>query len=229
VTGRKGDRNAKNHLERVLFVVGNRHRGKSTQLRSMFRDVRLGTGGSIPKDRKLADVHRLTNDRFLYLRPSSPPELKETTRGFPKKTENKIKAANSELGTRWNLASALQLDASNNMPDAVETCAAFVEHFNPQRTCVFFLNPDRKGDFLPEKDVLRSARGLRCFIACSLPTRGRLYASLFCWASSPLSGATFRRGEPCGSIPWSPYDTNSFCPAVRTHALLVQPRTRIRQ
>jgi hypothetical protein len=62
----------RHHLERVLFVVGNRHCGKSTQLRSMFKDVRLSTAGSIPKDRKLADFHRLTNDRFLYLRLSSP-------------------------------------------------------------------------------------------------------------------------------------------------------------
>jgi hypothetical protein len=149
------------HLERVLFVVGNRHCGKSTQLRSMFKNVRLGTGGGIPKNRKLDDFHRLTNDRFLYLRLSSPHELKETLRGFLKKTENKIEAADSELGTRWNFASALQLDASNNMPDAIESCKAFVEHFNPERTRVIFLSPDRKGDFLPEKGILRDARRLR--------------------------------------------------------------------
>ena len=46
-------------LERVLFVVGTRHSGKSTQLRSMFRDVRFGTGGIIPKQRKLDDFYRL--------------------------------------------------------------------------------------------------------------------------------------------------------------------------
>ena len=55
------------------------------------------TRGSIPKDRKLADFHRPTNDRFLYLQLSSPRELKETPRVFLRKTENKIKAANSEL------------------------------------------------------------------------------------------------------------------------------------
>jgi hypothetical protein len=38
------------YLERVLLVAAGRHRGKSTQLRSMFRDVRLGTAGKIPKD-----------------------------------------------------------------------------------------------------------------------------------------------------------------------------------
>jgi hypothetical protein len=34
------------HLERVVFVVGNRHCGESTQLRSMFKDVRLGREGA---------------------------------------------------------------------------------------------------------------------------------------------------------------------------------------
>jgi len=72
----------RHYLERVLFVVGNRHCGKSTQLRSMFRDVRLVRTVAFPKDRKLADLHRLTNDRFLYLRLSSPHELKETPQGF---------------------------------------------------------------------------------------------------------------------------------------------------
>jgi hypothetical protein len=70
----------RHHLERVLFMVGNRHSGKSTQLRSMFRDVRLGLRGSIPKGGKRADFHMLTNDRFLYLRLSSPHELKKTLR-----------------------------------------------------------------------------------------------------------------------------------------------------
>lgn len=149
------------HLERGLFVVGNRHCGESTQLRSMFKDVRLGTGGDIPKDRKLADFHRLTNDRFLYLRLSSPHELKETLGGFLKKRENKIAAAHSELGTRWNFACAVQLDASNNMPDAIEICKIFVGHFQPERTRVSFLSPDRKGDFLAAKDILRGARRLR--------------------------------------------------------------------
>jgi hypothetical protein len=67
------------YLERVLFVVGNRHTGKSTQLR-MFLDVRLGRNGQIPTERKPDDFHRLTNDRFLYLRLSSPHELKETNK-----------------------------------------------------------------------------------------------------------------------------------------------------
>jgi hypothetical protein len=49
------------YLERALFVVGNRHTGKSTQLRSMILDVRLGSNGRIPTERKPDDFHRLTN------------------------------------------------------------------------------------------------------------------------------------------------------------------------
>ena len=163
----------RHHLERVLFVVGNRHSGKSTQLRSLFQDVRLGTRGSIPKDRKLADFHRLTNDCFVYLRLSSPHELKETPRGFLEKTENKIKAANAELGTRWNFASALQLDASNNMPDAIETCKVFVEHFNPERTRVILL---------ADKVILRSARrllGIPSVEVCWIDARNSTANGLF--------------------------------------------------
>jgi hypothetical protein len=85
------------HLERVLFVVARRHCGKSTPLRSMFRDVRQGTAGEIPKDRKLKDFHRLMNERFLYLRLSSPHELKESPRVFLRKTKAKIDAAEPAL------------------------------------------------------------------------------------------------------------------------------------
>jgi len=151
----------KHHLERVLFVVGSRHCGKITQLRSIFRDVRFGTRVGIPRERKLDDFHRLTNDCFLYLRLSSPHELRESPKGFLRKAEGKIKMAHSEFGTRWNFASALQADASNKMPAAVETCSTFVEHFRPERTRVVFLNPDRKGDFLAANSILHDAHRLR--------------------------------------------------------------------
>jgi hypothetical protein len=155
-------------LERVLFVVGNHHSGKSTQLRSLFRDVRLGAGGTIPKQRKLDDFHRLSNEQFLYLRLTSPHELKESLgsgkRGvtnFLKKTEDKVASAPPTFGTRWNFASALQPDASNNMPNVVETCKAFVRYFGPERTRIVFLNPDRDGNFLAQGDIDPLSRRLR--------------------------------------------------------------------
>ena len=123
------------YLERALFVVAGRHCGKSTQLRSMFRDVRLGTKGEIPKNRKLKDFHRLTNERFLYLRLSSPHELKESPRDFLRKTEFKINSAEPDWGKRWNFACALQAQAANKMPDVVETVQSFVEYFEPEDPC----------------------------------------------------------------------------------------------
>jgi hypothetical protein len=177
----------RNHcLERVLFIVGSRHSGKSTQLRSLFRDVRLGTGGTIPRQRKLDDFHRLSNEQFLYLRLTSPHELKESLgagkRGvadFLRKTEDKVKRALPKFGTRWNFASALQPDASNNMPNVVETCKTFVRYFEPERTRIVFLNPagaswrrrisiacpDASGESLPSKSagsMRGTAKGMDC-------------------------------------------------------------------
>jgi hypothetical protein len=149
------------HLERALFVVAGRHRGKSTQLRGMFLDARLGNDGVIPRERKLKDFHRLTNERFLYLRLSSPHELKESLKEFLRKTRDKVEGAKTEWGRRWNFACALQTDASNKMPDVVESVKLFVHHFEPERVRVVFLNPDRNNDFLPEDVVLRLSRRLR--------------------------------------------------------------------
>ena len=151
----------KHHLERVLFVVAGRHCGKSTQLRSLFRDVRLGNGGEIPSDRKLKDFHRLSNERFLYLRLSSPHELKESPKQFLRKTREKVEDAQVALGRRWNFACALQAGASNKMPDVVESVKLFVDYFEPERVRVVFLSPDRNGEVLPNGDVLRLSKRLR--------------------------------------------------------------------
>ena len=66
------------HFERALFVVGEPNSGKSNQLRRMFRDVRLGTGGDIPTERRLPELYRLSNELCLYLRLTSPHEAGET-------------------------------------------------------------------------------------------------------------------------------------------------------
>ena len=149
------------YLERALFVVAGRHCGKSTQLRSMFRDVRLGTGGEIPKGLKLREWYRLTNERSLYLRLSSPHELKESLTGFLKKTHEKMTAATPKHGRRWNFACALHPYPLNKMPDVVTACEAFVARFVPERTRVVFLNPDRKGNFIEPSEIARMSRRLR--------------------------------------------------------------------
>jgi hypothetical protein len=53
------------YFERALFVVGEPNSGKSNQLRGMFRDVRLGTGGNLPTGRRLDELSRLSKERSL--------------------------------------------------------------------------------------------------------------------------------------------------------------------
>jgi hypothetical protein len=159
------------HFERALFVVGEPNSGKSNQLRSMFRDVRLGTGGNIPRGKKLHDFYRLSNERCLYLRLTSPHESGEAIgkkRGgqdapinFLKKTSGKMEANTPLLGWRWNFAGALQPNARNQMPDVVDTCRAFVKYLNPERTRVVFLSPDRHGTCLQEGEHMGLVDGLR--------------------------------------------------------------------
>jgi hypothetical protein len=65
------------YFERALFVVGQQDSGKSVQLRSMFRNVRLGTDGNIPAATNLREMYRLSNERCLYIRLTSPHEMDE--------------------------------------------------------------------------------------------------------------------------------------------------------
>ena len=68
------------YVERALFLIGDQSTGKSTQLRSMFLDQRLGKMGQIPSDHNLMESYPLSNGRRLYLRLSSPHEAKRPAR-----------------------------------------------------------------------------------------------------------------------------------------------------
>jgi len=155
------------YLERVLFVVGEPNSGKSNQLRSMFRDVRMGTGGNVPTGRRLDQVYRLSNERSLYLRLTSPHEAGESIgkkrrkRNFLEKTAAIIDANTPRFGRRWNFAGALQPRSGHNMPDVVAACRAFVRHFDPERTRVVFLSPDRHGVSLQAAEHMDLVDGLR--------------------------------------------------------------------
>lgn len=88
------------------------------------------------------------------MRLTSPHEAGESlgTRGrkrsFLKETTEIIEENTPRFGKRWNLAGALQPGAAKHMPDVVATCRAFVRYFEPERTRVVFLSPDRRGRFL---------------------------------------------------------------------------------
>ncbi|MGE6763426.1 hypothetical protein ACQKGO_35785 [Corallococcus interemptor] len=128
------------HIERALFVIGEQGDGKSTQLRSMFRDFRFNTWGHIPSSPKIHSIYALSNERRLYLRLTSPHERDETQTKFHDKFKRILR-----LGHRWNFACPIQPDAFNQMPDAVETIIHFAGEFSPERVRAVFLSPNRKG------------------------------------------------------------------------------------
>jgi hypothetical protein len=144
------------YFERALFIVGEQNSGKSAQLRSMFRDARLGYEGKIPAAANLRDMYRLSNERCLYIRLTSPHEMGEyvgRAARYPEEMENFLdktqgKLAASAVGRRWNFACPLQPHAAKQMPDVAETVRAFVSRFDPERTRVLFLSPDRHGELL---------------------------------------------------------------------------------
>jgi hypothetical protein len=141
-------------LERALFVVAPQDSGKSTTLRSLFLDRRLGKDGVPPsssEQKRLSQVYYLSNERRLYLRLTSPHEYEETLDQFIEKTKGIMDSG------RWCFAAPLQPDAFNQMPDVVESVEAFIAAFDPERVRVAFLSPNRHGqvlsDFLSERDL----------------------------------------------------------------------------
>src|SRR4051812_28048152 len=114
-------------VERFLFIIGERNAGKSTQLRSLFVDPRLGTNGQIPTRRKLVARHRLSIDRSLYFRLTSPHESGESLDVFMGKISKSTNRG------RWCVVAPLQPDAFGRMPDLVKTVRAVIRKFGPER------------------------------------------------------------------------------------------------
>lgn len=139
-------------IERILLVAGAQNTGKSVQLRSMFLDPRLGTHGQVPEARNLPNIYWLSPFRRLYLRLTSPHEMKETLRDFLNKIEE-----NTGGFYRWNVASAIQVDAAENMPDLIDIVTALDGRFSPERIRVAILSPDRHGNMLDEVAELMEA------------------------------------------------------------------------
>jgi hypothetical protein len=132
----------------------------------MFRDVRLGTERIIPASRNLTDLYRLSNERCLYLRLTSPHEVgewlitnpRDENENFLDKTEEKIRGSTPSFGRRWNFACPLQPQLHRNMPDVAVTVSEFVARFDPERTRVLFLSPDRHGQLLQQQHLPLVAR-----------------------------------------------------------------------
>ncbi len=131
------------YIERALFIVGDPDDGKSTQLRSIFKDWRFGLFGKIPSSKKIRETYWLSHDRGLYLRLTSPHEYNESPEEFFSKIKQKTQKG------RWVVASPLQPDARNKMPALVESVGLFVAKFAPERVRVCFLSPNQNGETSP--------------------------------------------------------------------------------
>jgi len=148
------------YVERALFVVAPQNFGKSTLLRSMFRDPRLGNAGEIPTALKLPDDFRLSGERRLYLRLASPHEAGETPDEFIKKTKGKM------VDGRWCFAGPLHPSPLKKMPDATTAIHRFIDEFDPERVRVAILwpshNPDEDGMFGPDvvEDLLDDVQAI---------------------------------------------------------------------
>ena len=170
-------------IERILLVAGARNTGKSVQIRSMFLDPRLGTSGQIPGAPNLPNSYSLSPSRRLYLRLMSPHEAREDLDRFLEKIEE------STVGRyRWNVVSAVQIDAANNMPNLRDLVTALEERFSPERIRVAILSPNRHGDVLAKAPALmQELQGVpsceaMCIDARSRHRNGLLLADTFDFA-----------------------------------------------
>ena len=175
------------YVERALFIIGDQETGKSTQLRSMFRDWRFGKMGEIPGDRNIPNTYPLSNERWLYLRLTSPHESNENLGEFLDKCDENMQSWGS-YARRWNFVGALQVSALNNMQEGPEKVIdAFINHFKPERVRVVILSPDRLGCELNRQVIRNLTKELRALPGCETMTvdatsrrgNGLMYADFF--------------------------------------------------
>ena len=148
------------HVERALIIIGDQNTGKSIQLRSMFRDLRFSNKGQIPTAHNLSDTYSLSNERWLYLRLTSPHEMNENLGEFLDKCDSKMQR-NTQGARRWNFAGAIQPKAINNMPDALTTISAFIVRFDPERVRAVIFHPDKNGNLFAHQDLLNLLTGIQ--------------------------------------------------------------------
>lgn len=174
------------HFERALFMMGDRDTGKSVQLRSMFLDWRLGTSGRIPTANKLRNSYPLSNERWLYLRLTSPHEAGDTMKGFLNTCTERMQSG-KQSWCRWNFAGAVQISAARNLPRGTEVIEEFINHFSPERVRAVILSPDRSGTVMPENERQQLIQELRLLTKCEVVTvdatsrdaSGLIYADFF--------------------------------------------------
>ena len=174
------------YVERALFVMGDQNTGKSTQLRSMFLDWRLGTSGEIPSASNLRNSYRLGNERSLYLRLTSPHEAGDTMKEFLDTCAGQMQSGAGGW-CRWNFAGALQVSKSNNLPPGTKVIKRFIKRFAPERVRAVILSPNRSGIVLETNELRQMTQDLRSLTGCevmmvdatSRAANGLMYADFF--------------------------------------------------
>jgi len=129
-------------VERALFMIGDQDTGKSTQLRSLFLDHRLGNRGQVPDARNLPNSFALSNERRLYLRLTSPHEVGESLHDFFDKFDAAIAGGPQR---RWCYAGPLQPTGTEGLADAPSVIGAFVRRYSPERVRAVILSPTWRG------------------------------------------------------------------------------------
>ena len=180
--------NKPSHIERALFLMGAQNTGKSTQLRSMFLDPRLGTVGEIPVANNLRNSYALSPHRSLYLRLTSPHEVGEDIQAFLAKSEYEMSPG--PTARRWNFAGALQIDGTAKLPDGCEVIEAFVQAFAPERVRAAILSPSCRGETIGWRRIRSLTEELRTKADCEviavdathLTANGLMFADFFDFA-----------------------------------------------
>lgn len=174
------------YVERALFLIGDQNTGKSTQLRSMFLDWRLGNRGVVPRAPNIPNSYPLSNERCLYLRLSSPHEAGETIEMFLDKCAHEMQ---SGVGgwRRWNFAGAVQISATPRLAEGTAVIGEFIRRFAPERVRAVILSPDRSGEQLDSGALRQLVADLRSLTNCevfmvdatSRDANGLMYADFF--------------------------------------------------
>lgn len=143
------------YLERALFVLGDKNTGKSTQMRSMFLDRRLGKNGVIPTEKNPPSTYYISNERRLYLRLTSPHERNESLKKFFDICEKRMRSPGRGI-SRWNFVGPLQLVSNNKnlIPDGVDVIKEFMDRFKPERTRAVILSPNCSGQHVDNNILL---------------------------------------------------------------------------
>lgn len=147
-------RRKRSHLERVLFVAGMQKAGKSTLLRRMFVDPRLGRGGIIPTAARIPPT-ALSRERCLFVRFSSPHERGETLNQFLRILDRTMQRAWHQFW-RFNFACAMQPQATSRTPDLVTICREIQRQLWPERVRIIQIDPrqdNQPGTLLSQGEI----------------------------------------------------------------------------